>query len=290
MVRALKDAMEIRDVTTHAEFRAVRDLEVVIWGPDSADDAVGVALMAASIKRGGILLGAFDGARLAGFAFAFPGLKDGLVLQWSHMLGVDDVYRGTGLGRQLKLEQRRRALAMGVGRMEWTFDPLQAANAHLNLHLLGATVGEYLLDVYGPSASTLHRGAPTDRFVAEWQMDAPRVVTLAECPRAETRHTTPPFDATAMPAAVTRIVSGGWDEPAGVALGLSDVAVGVAIPRRFSEMLREEPALALAWRLATRDVFRHYLGRGYRADGFCRASCTYRLGCYRSAVGTPSAP
>ena len=68
---------------------------------------------------------------------------------------------------------------MGISLMEWTFDPLQILNAHLNLRCLGAIVEEYQLDVYGESHSTLHRGNPTDRFLAQWWMRSPRTARLA---------------------------------------------------------------------------------------------------------------
>ena len=54
--------------------------------------------------------------------------------------------------------------------MEWTFDPLQALNAHLNFAKLGVTCDEYVRNLYGESTSALHRGTPTDRFVVEWHM------------------------------------------------------------------------------------------------------------------------
>ena len=91
------------------------------------------------------------------------------------MLGVVSKARESGLGRRLKLAQRERALAMGVDLIEWTFDPLQATNAHLNFARLGVVVEEYEENIYGDSSSVLHRGSPTDRFVAQWRLTAPHV-------------------------------------------------------------------------------------------------------------------
>ncbi len=96
-------------------------------------------------------------------------------MQWSHMLGVRAECRASGIGRELKLEQRRVSLAMGIDLMEWTFDPLVAVNAHLNFRRLGVVVEEYVVNVYGDSVSPLHKGAPTDRFIAQWRMRSPRV-------------------------------------------------------------------------------------------------------------------
>ena len=49
--------------------------------------------------------------------------------------------------------------------MYWTFDPLVAKNAHLNLNLLGARVVEYVRDMYGTTTSPLHNGLATDRLI-----------------------------------------------------------------------------------------------------------------------------
>ncbi len=54
----------------------------------------------------------------------------------------------------------------------WAFDPLQAGNARFNLVKLGATCGRYLDDMYGPRTDTLNLGVPTDRLIAEWDLNA----------------------------------------------------------------------------------------------------------------------
>ena len=69
-------------------------------------------------------------------------MKDGKPMLWSHMAGVLPEFRG-GLGFRLKLAQRERALAQGYDLIEWTFDPLQAMNAHFNFAKLGGVVEEY---------------------------------------------------------------------------------------------------------------------------------------------------
>jgi predicted GNAT superfamily acetyltransferase len=91
------------------------------------------------------------------------------------MLAVREGYRNRGLGAQLKLEQRREAVARGIQIMEWTFDPLEIKNAFLNIHKLGAIVRSYRVNFYGVSSSRLQGGLPTDRLVAEWHLDSPRV-------------------------------------------------------------------------------------------------------------------
>ena len=105
------------------------------------------------------------------------------------MLAVREAYRNRGLGAQLKLEQRREALSRGIRHMEWTFDPLEIKNAFLNIHRLGAIARSYRVDFYGVSSSRLQGGLPTDRLLAEWELDSPRVqAILAGRPAADARH------------------------------------------------------------------------------------------------------
>jgi predicted GNAT superfamily acetyltransferase len=62
--------------------------------------------------------------------------------------------------------------------MEWTFDPLEIKNSFLNIHKLGALVCAYRVNFYGVSSSRLQGGLPTDRLVAEWSLDSPRVEAI----------------------------------------------------------------------------------------------------------------
>jgi predicted GNAT superfamily acetyltransferase len=96
------------------------------------------------------------------------------------MLAVRASYRNCGLGRTLKLAQRDDAIQKGVDLLEWTFDPLEIKNAHLNLGKLGAIVRRYSVNHYGFSSSPLQGGLPTDRLIAEWWIKSRRVVNLLE--------------------------------------------------------------------------------------------------------------
>lgn len=171
----------LRDLHTLDEFRQVVDLEREIWGYTDTNDLVTLPVFIITMKRGGILIGAFDEAahaanKMVGFVFSIVGVKEGRAMHWSHMLGVLPEYRSSGLGRQLKLAQRERALVAGVDLIEWTFDPLQALNAHLNFARLGVVSDEYGRNLYGESTSALHRGAPTDRLIVQWNIDRKSVV------------------------------------------------------------------------------------------------------------------
>jgi predicted GNAT superfamily acetyltransferase len=201
---------------------------------------------------------------MIGFVYSLPGIKDGKPTQWSHMLGVLDAFRNDGAGRALKRLQRERTLAMGLDLIEWTYDPMQAMNAHLNFARLGVVVEEYEENVYGESTSPLHKGNPTDRFVAEWWIRTPHVERrLVESEISSRDH------GIADAARVNRAAPAGeWLACADVDLALDARRLVVEIPMGFGEMLSRAPILALAWRMATREIFTTYFARGYRAVDF----------------------
>ena len=256
--------MIIRELNTIDECRAVAALERAIWNYSDAEDVVPPPVLIVSIKRGGILLGAFEDGAMQGFVYSIPAVKDGQLTQWSHMLGVVPDARKKGLGLRLKLAQRDRARQMGIGVIEWTYDPLQAANAHLNFTRLGTVVDEYEENIYGDSSSVLHRGTPTDRFVAIWNLEAAHVERrLAAGGIGLVR------DASLRDAPlVNPSVDGDRLRPGPAALALTDRRVLVEIPTGFTELQKENPGLALEWRLATRAIFQTYFSRGYRAVDF----------------------
>jgi predicted GNAT superfamily acetyltransferase len=155
------------------------ELEIRVWA-FAERDVVPSQMYVVAAKIGGQVLGAFIDSTMAGFALAYPGIRDGKPYLHSHMAAVLPEFRDLGIGRQLKLAQREDALAHGIPLIEWTFDPLQTKNAYFNICRLGAVSRRYLADVYGSTSSPLHAGLPTDRLVAEWHLDSPRVVgTLA---------------------------------------------------------------------------------------------------------------
>ena len=147
------------------------ELQELTWGRGFAD-RIPASLLLITQKTGGIAAGAFepDGS-LAGFVLGFTGIRHGQPAHWSHMLAVRPDVRDRGIGRALKQYQREQLVAAGVAVMYWTFDPLVARNAHLNLTELGALVEEYVPDLYGPGDdSPLDRGMGTDRLILRWEI------------------------------------------------------------------------------------------------------------------------
>jgi predicted GNAT superfamily acetyltransferase len=173
--QAEKPAICIAALHDIAQFQTCVDLQIAVWGY-SDGDVIPRRVFLLADRIGGQVLGAFDGDTIVGFAMALPGYKYRKPYLHSHMLAVLPEYRNLGLGRRLKLVQREDAMARGFELMEWTFDPLEIKNAHLNIARLGAICRRYQADFYGPSSSPLQGGLPTDRLYAEWWLRSPRVL------------------------------------------------------------------------------------------------------------------
>jgi predicted GNAT superfamily acetyltransferase len=198
----------IRECRGFEELQACVDLQVEVWGY-SDGDVIPRRVFLVAQKIGGQAIGAFDvktGTRdagpgnskpdgdlgdassMIGFALALPGVKTGANSRsgrpesylHSHMLAVREGYRNQSIGARLKLAQREDALARGLERMEWTFDPVEIKNSFLNIHKLGAVVRRYEENFYGVSSSRLQGGLQTDRLVAEWWISSPRVAAAVE--------------------------------------------------------------------------------------------------------------
>lgn len=160
--------MDIREIRGRDELRAVEGLQKQVWGCDDLEVVPALQMIAAR-EVGAILVGAFEGSEMIGFAYGFPGFEGEHRVIHSDMLAVREEWRDRGVGRALKLAQRDAALARGVDRITWTFDPLQTRNAWLNLEKLGVVADRYLRDFYGETSSPLHEGG-TDRLWVTWHL------------------------------------------------------------------------------------------------------------------------
>jgi predicted GNAT superfamily acetyltransferase len=176
-------SIQIRQLFQLEEFEEVVGLQRSIWS-FAEIELLPLRFLVVASKVGGHVFGAYDGPRMIGFCFAIPGIKpDGHPYLHSHMLGVLPEYRNAQVGRSLKLRQREDALARGIALIEWTFDPLELKNAFLNIERLGAIVRVYKENQYGTTSSPLHGGLPTDRCIAEWWINSPRVRSIFTGPR-----------------------------------------------------------------------------------------------------------
>jgi len=266
----LPDGTVIRPLSERSELEECVELQRRVWGEGFADVA-SPAIVKIVQTVGGVAAGAFDpGGPMLGFVFGITGLADGEPVHWSHMLAVLPEARGRDLGYQLKLYQRRRLLGLGVERALWTYDPLVAKNAHLNLVRLGARPVRYVRDYYGEGGdSALSAGIGTDRFIVEWAIGEERVARRLEgggtgCEAPEAYR--------AAPVANVREgedPNGGGGEPEVAEPPVAPV-VRVEVPEDVQELRRASPERAALWRASTRRAFESLLEREYRVETFYR--------------------
>ena len=252
-------AIEIREIKEVSELRAVEDLQKEIWGCTDREILPSLTLIPL-LDVGGVLLGAFAGEELIGFALGFPGLDDGRPILHSDMLGVKREYRSHGLGYKLKLDQRQRALAKGIDRITWTFDPLQSRNAYLNFAKLGVVANRYKKNYYGETSSFLHTTG-TDRLWVTWNLETERVKS-----RLENGPSYQPTEFSDLP----RLVRIGEDNaPVSEEYSGTERAV-IEIPGTTDSLVETAPELALRWRASTRAAFVDAIDAGMVAEEFFR--------------------
>ncbi len=256
---------EIRRLADIDEYIECEDLQRRAWHFAGSLDVIPRTQLVAAQKAGGIVLGAFDPSdQLVGFCYGFRGEDDrGRALHYSHMLAVDEPFRSTGLGARLKWAQRELALRQGLQLMAWTFDPLRSVNSYLNFSKLGIIVEAYFENLYGETTSLLHQGSPTDRLLAAWHLDSARVEARELGERGELAQEVG-AGRVSVPEALLSAASGDQVlRPGRPELHLDAPHVACEIPPSIQDVMQMDPAAALAWRMATREVFQHYLGRGY---------------------------
>lgn len=259
--------LDIRPLSGLDEYRACVQLQERTWGAGFGE-AVPPTILRLTQQMGGIASGAFDAeGRLLGFVFGITGWVDGRPVHWSDMLAVHPDARDRHIGQTLKRHQRALLLERRVPIARWSFDPLEARNARLNLSVLGATAARYVRDFYGEGVSTLHEGIGTDRLIIDWHLDTPRVerrLSLADPPPSAAildgvHVVNPPHIRSGMP------------DCADPDLGVGESVLAVAVPAEIQALKRADGELARRWRAVTRAAFEAYLGRGYRVVEFVRS-------------------
>ncbi|ASM74506.1 MULTISPECIES: GNAT family N-acetyltransferase [Roseobacteraceae] len=226
----------IRELSGMAEFTQAEALQRAVWGKDDLADPYD--LMMVIQHEGGLAAGAFLGSEMVGYVFGFPTREPHV--QHSHRLAVLSKMQGMGLGARLKWFQRDWCLARGITHVRWTFDPLRAANAALNVGKLGVVVDTYLTDYYGKMVG-INAGTPSDRLMANWYLD--------------TSHVT--------------------DRAARIPTVYASDSRHVTIPTDFATMLVTAPDKALAERLRVRSEICNALDAGLEIRGFLADQTCY---------------
>jgi predicted GNAT superfamily acetyltransferase len=267
---ATSKSVIIRDMEGLADLEQVEMVEREVWG--LADrDTTPLTLIIATKEAGSIWVGAFDGPKLAGFAFGFLGVEHGGLILHSHMLAVLPPYRDLDLGYKLKLAQRERALAMRIQGMQihemtWTFDPLQSRNAHLNFGKLGVVSDSYRIDFYGAeTSSALHQNG-TDRLWVKWPIASRRVRE-----RLQGKDYRPEvLDTFSRLQPLVQFNGDGKPLRNDLSEARGRQRIAIQIPSDILAVERKDPGLAREWREATRWAFTEALQSGFFVAEFCR--------------------
>ncbi|OFX30744.1 MAG: hypothetical protein A2Z07_09505 [Armatimonadetes bacterium RBG_16_67_12] len=253
--------MIIKTLTDIEALRQIETLQMEIWGMPPLD-VVPVHHLKAASGAGGAVIAAYEpDGTLIGFCYGFAGWREGRPLFYSHMAGVKGGRQLQEVGFLLKRAQRDAALAMGYDRAVWTYDPLQSINARFNLRKLGATARRYYVNYYGEMTDELNQGTDSDRIEVDWALHSPRTAAAVAGTLEEKDWTGAPRVLEAIP----------WMTefgPADPALDLNVPALRIEIPTDFPALRQRDQGLARAWRVASREAFLRYFGRGYRAVDF----------------------
>ncbi len=176
--------IEIREAETVAELTECVALQKKVFKlPDLEISPVRHLIV--TKNAGGFTLAALADGKIVGFVLSVPMFAGEKRAFYSHMMAVDDNFQNHGIGAKLKWAQRARSLAAHVTLVVWTFQPVQARNAFLNLEKLGAEIRHYKPNFYGTDYSTAHLsdgkiGIDSDRLLAEWHLESEKVAALSK--------------------------------------------------------------------------------------------------------------
>jgi len=200
------------------------------WAMDAGTE-ITPNLLQAMVHSGAYLSGAFIDGNCVGAAFAFPATTGGLHLH-SHMTAVLDKFRDKGIGYALKVDQYKWAKANNYKEITWTFDPLVARNAKLNLLKLGVEISAYYPNFYGDMPDELNAGDESDRVMASLKV-------VGDTPTSRSVISTP-----------------------------DNSSVLIAIPSDIVAIRNKDLAENLKWRRSVREEFVGVLARGGKVIGF----------------------
>jgi predicted GNAT superfamily acetyltransferase len=200
------------------------------WAMDAGTE-ITPNLLQAMVHSGAYLSGAFVDGNCVGAAFAFPATTGGLHLH-SHMTAVLDNFRDRGIGYALKVDQYKWAKQNNYKEITWTFDPLVARNAKLNILKLGVDISAYYPNFYGDMPDELNAGDESDRVMASLKVvgDSPTSRSVISAPDKS--------------------------------------AILIAIPDDIVAIRGKDLAENLRWRRSVRDEFMGVLARGGKVIGF----------------------
>lgn len=246
--------VRIEDVGEPGLAAKLASLFVTVW--DSGHEHVPMSpdLICALAHTGQYVVTAGRDGALVGGTVGFITHEDGSAGLHSHITAVLPSAQGQSVGLALKLHQRAWAQRHGLRSITWTFDPLIRRNAYFNLTKLGARARKYRVNAYGEMRDGINAGEQSDRYVAEWPLDARPLAEPGRLPPDADVVLHPddlgaPVHTPRRPAHVPRVA---W------------------IPQDIVELRRSSPELAHRWRVALRDALVAAMDDGFVATAMTR--------------------
>jgi predicted GNAT superfamily acetyltransferase len=272
--------LTIQPATTEADFRRCQDILIEVWDLEDGGhrNIIPVRLFQVTQEYSGVVLAArLANSEIVGFAWAFPAIdSDGKQFLFSDTLAVLAQHRDRGIGTQLKLAQRQWALEHNFSKMRWTFDPLEARNAYINIARLGCLTSTYHRNKYGFGTSGPNKGLETDRLTVDWHLNNLRVLRcLSSSPK--------PGPLPPLHHCIELRRRDGEVVCHQLRLSYNQPELLVALPINFQRLKEGDKAVARDWRLAMRSVCETYFARGYAIVNLhvehqgAERQCYYRL-------------
>jgi predicted GNAT superfamily acetyltransferase len=256
------DDITIRRAVTVADYRACQEAQKRAWEISDEAYLIPVATLVGANLHGGLVVGAFlPNGQAVAMSFAFLGRIEGRLCLYSQLTGVVPAHQSQGLGYRLKLFQADFARSEGIERIAWSFDPLQAGNAHFNLTRLGARATRYVENMYGARTDRLNAGVPTDRLIVEWNLASTPPALLS----VDSLKLIPPLLELTETAGQGRV-------PIAIrhAAVVNNPRLLLEIPIDITTLRRQDPALAETWRSLVGQAFQLAFGNSFRAVQFVR--------------------
>jgi len=247
------------------------ELQKIYWG-DAPGAFIAAHMLYSIATHGGHVLASTDGNTVTGIVIGLLGMNTDHPLPhrlhiYSKRMIVSPDYRNQGLGRHLKFAQRAVALQQGIKRVVWTFDPLLAPNAHLNLRKLGCISRQYHHNYYGTNnTGGLSPDGTSDRLYLEWPIEDDAIQR-----RAEGTFTGPTLDDLLADGTTVLNPSDHHTSPYPIPGEYQPNHNGPAlieIPRQFQSIQQHHPDLARLWRRHIRATLAEKIRSGFQVVDF----------------------
>jgi chorismate synthase len=253
MVVKYHTMVEIEVLRNIDSAREITDVIKSAWGSVSLDQDIKDIFLAANFN-GGISLVAREHGKIKGINFGFPGYRSGKLYLYSHLTGIANDVKGSGIGYALKIAQKNWAVENGYDLITWTFDPLMRVNASLNIGKIGAISRNYHFNFYGKLDDSLNFGLNTDRILSEWWLNIPK-----------------------LPVPVPHVIYNVAKVPDHFVLDYNEKNIGVEIPADFLNLKKLDMESAGQIQKTTGKIISSLFTNGYIICGFLKKNNMYVL-------------